>query len=94
MTKYSIRFAINYGTFEEAALFSDWVPAMTLVNFCDDLSNEIDNCTAVEAIDLETNSVVYGIYEEEEPEDEGLEFDNCDNDCGFDPYLGCYTDDC
>lgn len=88
MTKYSIRFAINHGTFEEAALLSDWVPAMTLVNFCDDLSNETDNCTAVEAIDLETNAVVYGIYE-----DEGLEFDNCDNDCGFDPYLGCYTDD-
>ena len=20
--------------------------------------------------------------------------DNCDDDCGFDPYLGCYTDDC
>ena len=93
MTKYSIRFAINYGTFEEAALFSEWVPAMTLVNFCDDLSNETDNCTAVEAIDLETGAVVYGIYEEEEPEDEGLEFDNCDNDCGFDPFLGCYTDD-
>ena len=20
--------------------------------------------------------------------------DDCDNECGFDPYLGCYTDDC
>ena len=20
--------------------------------------------------------------------------DDCDNDCGFDPYLGCFTDDC
>lgn len=93
MTKYSIHLAINYGTFEEAALFSEWVPAISLVNFCDALSYEIDNCTAVEAIDLETDSVVYGIYKEEEPEDEGLEFDNCDDDCGFDPYLGCYTDD-
>lgn len=88
MTKYSIRFAINYGTFEEAALFSEWVPTMTLVNFCDDLSNDIDNCTAVEAIDLETDSIVYGIYANEESE-----FDTCDDDCGFDPFLGCYTDD-
>lgn len=92
MTKYSIRFAINHGTFEEAALFSEWVPAMTLVNFCDDLSNDIDNCTAVEAIDLETDSVVYGIYADEELEDEE-DPDTCDDDCGFDPFLGCYTDD-
>ena len=88
MTKYAVKYAQNYGTFEEAALFSEWVPAVVLANFCDDLSNEIDNCTAVEAIDLETNSVVYGIYKDEE-----FEFDNCDDDCGFDPYLGCYTDD-
>ena len=20
--------------------------------------------------------------------------DYCDDDCGFDPYMGCYTDDC
>lgn len=20
--------------------------------------------------------------------------DDCDNECGFDPYMGCYTDDC
>ena len=22
------------------------------------------------------------------------EVDDCDNDCGYDPYLGCFTDDC
>ena len=22
------------------------------------------------------------------------DWDNCDDDCGFDPYMGCYTDDC
>lgn len=99
MTKYSIRFAINHGTFEEAALFSDWIPAMTLVNFCDDLSNEIDNCTAVEAIDLETGVLVYGIYADEdtgrtvyEAYSDGEGPDNYDDNYGFDPYLGCYTD--
>lgn len=27
-------------------------------------------------------------------EDFYYEDDDCDDDCGFDPYLGCYTDDC
>lgn len=123
MTKYSVKYAQNYGIFKEVALFSEWIPEVVLINFCDDLSNEIDNCTAVEAVDLETGAIVYGFYADEdtggtvyevysdeedpviygiygkepedepEPEDEGLEFDNCDDDCGFDPYLGCYTDD-
>lgn len=100
MTKYSVKYAQNYGTFKEAALFSEWVPDVVLVNFCDDLSNEIDNCTAVEAVDLETGAIIYGIYADEDTggtvyevysDEEGL--DNYDDDCGFDPYLGCYTDD-
>ena len=87
MTKYSVKYAQNYGTFKEVALFSERTPEVVLVNFCDDLSNEIDNCTAVEATDLETGTLIYSIYADEE------DSDNCDDDCGFDPYLGCYTDD-
>ena len=30
----------------------------------------------------------------EEPQDDPEIWDDCDNDCGFDPYMGCYTDDC
>lgn len=30
--------------------------------------------------------------EEEEPED--YYGDDCDYDTGFDPYMGCFTDDC
>jgi len=31
----------------------------------------------------------------EEPEDNPEEWeDDCDYDIGFDPYLGCFTDDC
>ena len=26
--------------------------------------------------------------------DEDCGIDDCDNDMGYDPYLGCYTDDC
>lgn len=32
------------------------------------------------------------ICDTEEEEEE--EYDDCDNDMGFDPYMGCYTDDC
>ena len=27
-------------------------------------------------------------------DEEYQEFDDCDSDLGFDPYLGCYSDDC
>lgn len=30
----------------------------------------------------------------EENDDEYEEPDNIDDDCGFDPYMGCYSDDC
>lgn len=100
MTKYSVKYAQNYGIFKEVALFSKNIPDNVLVCFCDDLSNEIDNCTAVEVVDLETGAVVYGIYADEdtggtvyEVYSDEEEHDNRDDDCGFNPYLGCYTDD-
>lgn len=41
------------------------------------------------------------MYPEDDPREEcdeaGAyceEFDDCDYETGFDPYLGCYTDDC
>ena len=35
---------------------------------------------------------VFGSDDEEENED--YEPADIDNDCGFDPYMGCFTDDC
>lgn len=34
------------------------------------------------------------IPEEWEEEEESAEWNDCDNDMGFDPYMGCITDDC
>lgn len=31
---------------------------------------------------------------DDEEDDEDYEPANIDDDCGFDPYLGCFTDDC
>lgn len=32
--------------------------------------------------------------EEDEEEEEDFEYDDCDFEIGFDPYMGCFTDDC
>lgn len=86
-TKYSIRTSHKYNTFEPIALFSDCVPSDALIEFCDAYLNNVEDCTGVEVINLETGEVVYGTYVDDDTED------NCDDDCGFDPYLGCYTND-
>lgn len=31
---------------------------------------------------------------EEEEEEEDFEYDDCDFEIGFDPYMGCFSDDC
>jgi hypothetical protein len=56
-------------------------------------------CTSYEeARDLsaqhEGSQIFLLIHEDEVKEAELEEWDDCDNDCGFDPYLGCFTDDC
>lgn len=33
-------------------------------------------------------------YEECDNFFEYEEYDDCDYECGFDPYMGCFTDDC
>ncbi len=41
-------------------------------------------------MDAETGEILFcDIGVEDDPEPYGI-----DDDCGFDPYLGCYTDDC
>lgn len=32
--------------------------------------------------------------DDEEEEEEDFEYDDCDFEIGFDPYLGCFSDDC
>ena len=31
---------------------------------------------------------------EPEPDDDYDDYDDCDYDIGYDPYMGCFTDDC
>ena len=87
MTKYSVSYSLNFDAWTPVALYSSDLPQKIIENFCNYLF-EIEGCTGAEVTDLETGAVIYGIYADEEKE-----FDNCDDNCGFDPFLGCYTDD-
>lgn len=94
-TKYSVRWCFEGKDSESIALLSDAVPREAIVDFVDSLwansadwqGNSITGLRWVDCIDMETGEVIAERSDWDEP-------DNCDDDCGFDPYMGCYTDDC
>ena len=85
-TKYSGRWCRD-GASESIALFSDKVSVDSLQDWVDSIWDNHENLDWVDVIDMDTGEVVADRYSFDE-------VDNCDDDCGFDPYLGCYTDDC
>lgn len=89
MTLYSVSYFCG-GDDERTtcALFSDTTPEEAIMVFCDEISNTVAGCTCVRAVNMDTGAVLYEITDCD-PEPWGI-----DDDCGFDPYLGCYTDDC
>ena len=94
-TRYSVRWCFEGKDSESIALLSDTVPHESIVDFVDSLwANAGDwqsgnDCLRwVDCIDMETGEVVHLRDDWDTPDI------YCDDDCGFDPYLGCYTDDC
>ncbi len=93
-TRYSVSIYRD-GEEESIALFSDKASIPAMILFVD---NQFDcgnspTCPAdnIRIIDMETGELIFDWQDEHYwPDDD---FD-CDNDVGFDPYLGCYTDDC
>ena len=86
-TKYSAQWSKG-GNTEGIALFSDEVPHEVLVDFIDSLwANCADDISYCNVIDMDTGEVIHDRDGWDEPAD-------IDDDCGFDPYMGCYTDDC
>lgn len=53
---------------------------------------EYDTPDVEEDEDVETEDIDKEDYDYTEEIEE--EWDDADDECGFDPYLGCYTDDC
>ena len=91
-TKYSMR-AINLETNEETplALLSDDMGWELLQQLCEVVSHYTIGPARIEVIDMDTGEVE---AEFTSSNNDYNEPDNIDDDCGFDPYMGCYTDDC
>jgi len=87
-TRYSMEVLdAETGEYTPVALWDDMVPADVLHELCVTLFNNIEGASTVMCIDMETGEVV---AEAAEPDpDWGF-----NEDCGYDPYMGCYTDDC
>ena len=99
-TKYSIRWCFKGKDSESIALLSDAVPHEAIVDFVDSLwANVADwddddrDLQWVDCIDMETGEVNYTRSNWDEDTD-WPDMSKYDDDCGFDPYMGCYTDDC
>lgn len=89
-TKYSMEVCdAETGEYTPVALFSDIVPADVLHELCVTLFENTEGASTVLVVDMDTGEV---IAEAAEPDYDEPDF--CDYDSGFDPYMGCYTDDC
>ena len=74
------------------ALFSDIIPEGVLVDMACALWNDVEGAADLALMDMDTGEILWNAADAQEYEcdpDWG-----CDEDMGFDPYLGCYTDDC
>lgn len=98
-TKYSVRWCFEERDSESIALLSDAVPHDSIVDFIDSLwangadwqgSNTI-GLRWIDCIDIDTGEVIYLRSDWDDAPDSDWGFNE---DTGFDPYMGCYTDDC
>lgn len=84
MQEYAMTYCCPDGTYEADCFKGDW---FALQEFIRQLRNE--GYTDISAAAIYDEACV----EEDEDFSEDWE-DNCDDDCGYDPYMGCFTDDC
>ena len=94
MTKYSCDIHTAEG-WESIALFSDKVSFESMGAFIGaefECGNSLcAPCDGIRVVDLTTGEIV---LEAEVDDAEDYEPTDIDDDCGYDPYLGCFTDDC
>ena len=89
-TKYSIN-TYNDGEWTGVALFADTIDARIIIDTAVSIY-ATDDYADVAVIDMDTGEVLWnGVDAEEYDDDPDWGFNE---DEGFDPYMGCYTDDC
>ena len=95
MTRYSCQVYVN-GNWEGLALFADTASIDAMIHFCDEQFDLVNNLTMpaedICLVDMETGEVLW-CWSEDHPDVNEEDWGE-NEDCGFDPYLGCYTDDC
>ena len=88
-TKYSMEICdAETGEYTPVALWDDMVPADVLRELCVTLFENTEGVSTVVCIDIDTGEVVTEVASDPDP-DWGY-----NEDMGYDPYMGCYTDDC
>lgn len=96
MTKYSCDIHTIEG-WETVALFSDKASLAAMTAFAlaqYDCGNSLEApCDAVNVIDMDTGEILWDSYSYFHDVDD-FEPADIDDDCGFDPYEGCFTFDC
>ena len=95
-TRYACEIESKNGTWEGIALFADTCDLDSMVMFAEDQFNYGNSITTpatdIRICDMETGEIVWQWSESDEDDydpDWGY-----NEDMGFDPYMGCYTDDC
>ena len=95
MTKYSVDI-LNDDNWESLALFAHNCDFNAIIDFCNsqfDCGNNLYTpADDIRIMDMDTGKIVWQ-WSDDHPEWDD-EPSNIDDDCGFDPYLGCFTDDC
>ena len=90
-TKYSMEICdAETSEYTPVALFADFVPVDVLHDLCVALFEDTEGASTVVVIDTDTGEVVAEVAEANDYPDPYCGYNE---DCGFDPYLGCYTDD-
>ena len=78
---------------ESLALFSDAFNARVLAEMGEVLWNHLEGAADLAVLDMETGEVLWNAADAQEYEDyEDYEPDY--DECGFNPYMGCYDFDC
>lgn len=89
-TKYSMEVCdAETGEYTPVALFADFVPADVLHDLCVAMLEDLEGASTVVVVDMDTGEIVAEAAEPDDDSDWGY-----NEDMGFDPYMGCYTDDC
>lgn len=92
--KYSLEILdASNGEWMTTGLFSEFMPPEFLAKVANMVWVEVEGAADVAIMNLETNTFVFSVNSPYEDDEVDLDW-GYNEDMGYDPYMGCYTDDC